>query len=500
MTPPPPPTGLLILDIDGLRRDVFFRALAENMIPNLARLVGGPEATHGWHFEPVSNAPSITFGCQSSIFTGAHPEQHGIMGNQFFDRFGTHSNSVPRHYAFDVGDTLAVDDAVRVFTGAVGLANETLATDVKTIYEIAAEHGLTSTVAYNMIARGATHWLKPKLADIARFTKGGGLLGLSSAQYDGEMVDKVIAHLRAGARPDVLTTYFMGLDHHSHEHGPSHQYDYLTRVVDQQVGRLLKALEAFAMLDGRLCVILSDHGQIGVIPDDRHSLRLSFPFDREMGYLFDALKLDVHDLPGEDPNCEAVVASNGGLAQVYLQNRAGRWKDQPRFAEDVLPVARAFWDANTTGQYSEDLHNALAAVLIRDVEQQGWEADYQVFTPDHLARVADYFPLHPEIKTVDAVNRLQHLASPVSGDLVLISNYTEGFYFGAPLTGVHGGLHPDDSEAVLSVGWPTATPRQVLGMRETARGVVTDRCRVEGHRHESIVDMVPVVSSLMGWP
>src|SRR5262245_57699510 len=94
------PSRLCILDIDGLRRDVFFRALAENSVPQLARLVGGPEADFGWHFEPVSNAPSITFCCQSSIFTGAHPEAHGIMGNQFFDRFGTYSNSVSRHYAF----------------------------------------------------------------------------------------------------------------------------------------------------------------------------------------------------------------------------------------------------------------------------------------------------------------------------------------------------------------------------------------------------------------
>lgn len=493
------PNRLCVLDIDGLRRDVFFRALAENSAPNLSRLVGGLEARWGWHFEPVSNAPSITFCCQSSIFTGAHPEQHGVMGNQFFDRFGTHSRGGPRHYAFDVGDTLAVDDAVRVFAGSVGLVNETLSPDVKTLYEIAAEHGLTSTVAYNMIARGATHWIRPELADIARFTKGGGLLGLSSEQYDGEMVDKVIAHLRSGARPEVLTCYFMGLDHHSHEYGPDHQFDYLTRVVDQQVGRLSQELDAHGMLAGTLFVILSDHGQIGVIPDDRHSLRLSFPFDREMGYLFDALKLDVHDLPGEDPNCDAVVASNGGLAHVYLQNRQGHWADKPRFVDNVLPVARAFWEANATGRYAMDLHRALALILIRDVEREGWDADYQVFAPDHLARVADYLPHHPEIKTVDAVNRLRHLASPMSGDIVLISNYTEGFYFGAPISGVHGGLHPDDSEAVLSFGWPGAASEQVAALRETSRGVVAARCQAEGQRREGIVDMIPAASALMGW-
>jgi hypothetical protein len=494
------PQRLVILDIDGLRRDVFLQALTEGRAPALARLLGGPEAALGLHVEPVSNAPSITFCCQSSIFTGAHPEEHGLMGNQFFDRFGTRSNGVPRHYAFDVGDTLAVDDAVRVFTGEVGLADETLSPRVQTLYERARERGLTSTVVYNMIARGATHWLKPDLVDIARFTKGGGLIGLSSEQYDGEMLSRTLAHLRGGARPDVLTCYFMGLDHHSHYEGPDHQLDYLSRVVDAQINRLLSELEALDLLAGTLFVVLSDHGQIAVRPDDRHSLRLSFPFDREMGYLFDALGLDVHDLPGEDPACDAVVACNGGLAHVYLQNRQGRWADRPRFAEDVLPVANAFWEAHHSGKYADDLRGALALVLVRNVEREGWEADYRALTPSgQLQPIGDYLAAHPEIKTVDALARLRRLASPVSGDLVLLSNYAEGFYFGAPLKGMHGGLHPEDSEAVLSFGWPQAAPEQIDWLRDVARGAIEDRQRREGGRRAGLVDMVPAVCALMGW-
>jgi len=494
------PSRLIILDIDGLRRDVFYRALEEGKAPSIARILGGPEAKAGLHFEPVSNAPSITFCCQSSIFTGAHPEQHGIAGNQFFDRFGKHNSGVARHYAFDVGDTLAVDDAVLVFTGEVGLAGRTLAADVPTIYERATARGLTSTVAYNMIARGATHWIKPNLTDIARFTKGGGLLGLTSEQYDGEMLAKTLAHLRGGARPNLLTAYFMGLDHKSHQLGPTSQYDYLTRVVDAQIGQLLTELEARDLYAGTLFVVLSDHGQIGVIPDDRHSLRLSFPFDREMGYLFDALGLDVHDVPGEGPNCDAVVSSNGGLAHVYLQNRKAHWADPPRFEEDVMPVAAAFWKANATGQYAPDLLGALSMILVRNVEREGWDADYLAFTPEAgLIPVSDYLSAHPEIKTVEAVGRLKRAASPVTGDLLLVSNYADGFYFGNPLRGVHGGLHSEDSEAVLSLGWPTGTPAQVIALRETAHGAVSDRCRAEDGRREGIVDMVTAVSAVMGW-
>ncbi len=101
-----------------------------------------------------------------------------------------------------------------------------------------------------------------------------------------------------------------------------------------------------------------------------------------MGHLFDALGLDIHDYPGEDPDCDAVVASNGGLAYVYLQNRQGRWADAPDFERDVLPVGRAFWEAHTTGRFAEEVQGALAGVLIRDVEKDGWHTRYQALTPN----------------------------------------------------------------------------------------------------------------------
>ena len=95
--------------------------------------------------------------------------------------------------------------------------------------------------------------------------------------------------------------------------------------------------------------------------------------------VFTALGLDVHDKPGEDPNCDAVMGLNGGLAHVYLQNREGRWADRPRFMQDVVPVAKAFHEMNAEGRYADELHDTLEMILIRDVEHQGWDAMYQVY-------------------------------------------------------------------------------------------------------------------------
>lgn len=492
------PGWLLVVDIDGLRQDTFHQALAAQMIPNLAGLIGGADAGLGCHLDPVSPAPSITFCAQSTIFTGCQPREHGIPGNQFFDRFGSRTGGTPRFYAFDVGDALAYDDAVLTFSGQIGLLGQALEPSVATIYESAAQIGWESTVVYHMLSRGAGSWIRPSLLDIARLTRGGGLLGMSAEAYDREMLDRVLEYLRSGARPRILTIYFMGLDHVSHHDGPATQLDYLSRVVDAQVGRLAAQLANWGLLNNLLVAVVSDHGQIGVIPDDRHSLRLSFPFDREMGYLFDALGLDVHDKPREGPDTDAVVASNGGLAHVYLRHRYENWDDAPRFEEDVLAVARAFWEAHATGRYAPDLAGALAMTLVRNTAQDGWSAAYQALAPDgRLMPVEDFLAEHPEIQTVDAPARLRQLAGPAAGDLLLVSNYAGGFYFGGPTTGVHGGLHPEDSLAVASLGWMGASTEQRRYLREVAEGIVADRMAAEGRSRASLADLAPVLERLL---
>ena len=494
------PRYLLIVDIDGLRQDVFHHALSGRLIPNIAALLGDSAA----HLNPVSPAPSITFCAQSTIFTGQHPDRHGIVGNQFFDRFGMRNGGKPRFYAFDVGDTLAYDDAVLTFSALPGMENglvgQALGPDAPTLYEMAAQQGKQSAVVYHMVSRGAQQWIRPSLVDIARFTKGGGLIGLTGAQYDGEMVQKTLALLESGSRPDVLTVYFMGLDHISHSEGPAAQQEYLARVVDPLMGKLADGLRSAGMLENTLVAVVSDHGQIEVVPDDRHSLRLSFPFDREMGSLFDALGLDVHDKPGEGPNCDAVVASNGGLAQVYLRGKQAEWSDLPRYEEDVLPVARAFWEAHATGKYSQDVYGALSMVLARDVREGGWEAEYFAVTPQGgRVSIAEYLRQHPEIETVDAPGRLRHLAGPLSGDLVLVANYTDGFYFGDIHNGVHGGLHPQDSLAVASLGWLGADADGRRRLQEAAESIPADRRRSDGREQTNLADVLPVLIEIMGW-
>ena len=491
------PSRLVVIDVDGLRRDVLRDALAVSGIPNVERIAGGRSGEKAYHVDALSTAPSITFAAQASIFTGQHPGAHGIAGNESFDRLGRISGGRPRHFGFDVGYTLAVDDAVRVFSD--GLASQYLSDETPTLYETVSSLGLTSAVVYHMYARGADTWLPPSIIDIARFTKGKGELGLEMGEYDGGMLAHLVKYLDAGERPDVLTVYFMGLDHHSHVHGPASQPAYLRDVIDPQIGRLLAALERHGMLEGTLFVLVSDHGQIEVVPDERHSIRLGFPFDRELGHVFEALGLDAHDVPGEDPACDAVMGLNGGLAHVYLQNRAGRWADPPRYAEDVLPVAEAFRQMNETGEHAGELQGSLELILARDAEHEGWQGEYRVYVGNGQTQpFADYLAAHPELDYADAVNRIRLATSAATGDLILAAKGRKGYYFGAPMTGMHGGLYRGESEVVLTFAYPGGSPDEIAWLRETVAGVVAHRCANEGSRAPSVADVVPVALALLG--
>jgi hypothetical protein len=237
---------------------------------------------------------------------------------------------------------------------------------------------------------------------------------------------------------------------------------------------------------------------VRVIPDDRHSLRLSFPFDLEMGYLFAALGIDVNDKPGEGADCDAIVACNGGLAHVYLRRKGAAWPQLPVFDRDVLPIAAAFWEANQTGRYAADLKDALAAILVRQVEQDGWNAGYQVYTPAGLLPLDDFFPDQIQTETIDATARLNHLAGPHAGDLLLIANDSAGFYFGAPIPGMHGGLHPGESQATLSINWVGANQNQSSYIQHIVSETIEERCKPE-NRQASLADLLPIIKKIWGW-
>lgn len=228
-------------------------------------------------------------------------------------------------------------------------------------------------------------------------------------------------------------------------------------------------------------------------------MRIAFPFERELGQLFDALLLDAYDFSGEDPNSDALVALNGGISYVYLRNLGSlRWEDPRLFQRDVLPLARSFWRAHINGDYTAELQGSLAGVLVRDVEGGGWESGYRALSPEgDLFTLEEWFASQPENLYVDPVHRLRNLAGPLSGDLLLISNYAEGYYFGAPVSVVHDGLHPEDSQALLVCGWPDASDEDWAFVRQAFQTAIAEHCQAEGGRWPSTADPLTGIMAVL---
>jgi len=361
-----------------------------------------------------------------------------------------------------------------------------------TFYETMAAEGRRSVVAGNMYAKGADVWLKPSLIKLARFTKGGERFGISSETYDRDVLNKLLKHISQHPLPDIMTMYFLGIDHDSHKYGPGAQFHYLVNHIDPMIGELWDAIRVRSSSDRILVALFSDHGQIGVINDQQHALRFGFRFKEQITSIFKDMGLKAYNYPGQDPYCEAVMALNGGLGDVYLQNRStGEWKDAPRFEHDVLPVGQAFWEAHQTGRYTAHLKGALAGILVRNVERDGWQAGYQALTPTGaLIPLADWFAMQPPELYLDPVHRLNNRAGRNASDIAIISNYADGYYFGGQTTGTHGGLHPEESRATLLYGWPDASAADWEAAKEAISSAIQARCHAEGDRLPCTADML----------
>jgi hypothetical protein len=122
--------------------------------------------------------------------------------------------------------------------------------------------------------------------------------------------------------------------------------------------------------------------------------------------------------------------------------------------------------------------------------EDGWDAPYQALTPDgEIIPLQKWFSSQPEGLYVDLVQRLNNLTGPMSGDLLLVSNYADGFYFGAPTRGVHGGLHPQDSGATLVYGFPQVGNADAETLSARVRDAIQTRCQREGDRQPSTADL-----------
>jgi hypothetical protein len=486
-SPEKPP--ILYLAFDGVGRERLYDMLKKGQLPNLATLLGGrggggalPHAHLDEHL--LSTLPSSTMAAWATTMTGVGPAEHGIAGNEFFIR-EERLFACPAPVSFsDSKPTL------EIFTDSY---MDTLAA-APVVYERMREKDPNVLIWVGMhdLYRGADELLLTKRGVLASAFEGFIEVEAKKhledkesrrlyAELDEAVIDSVASRLGQGPVPDVLTVYLSGTDLYAHvaEEGPdAAQRSYLSEVVDPHLRPLIDALNARQALARRWVVLSADHGHTAVVHDDAHALSTKADEDppsvlQRIGF---RVRPFARKVPDKDP-FSAVLAYGGAMAYVYLADRSRcpgekdvcDWKLPPRYEEDVLAAAEAFYKNDEDGSIVPPMRGTLDLILTRRPKPYPQiDAPFEVYVGHGKTVPVDaYLKDHPHPTYVSVDARLRDLAVGVhgerAGDILLLAHNgdrdrpEERYYFAAPYRSWHGSPSKQDSEIPLIVANPLQT-------------------------------------------
>ncbi|MBR9990134.1 MAG: alkaline phosphatase family protein [Gemmatimonadetes bacterium] len=505
-------THVLIFALDGVGVDELHAAVAGGRAPHIASILGADQgdgvfATAYSVPDVLTVLPSTTLAAWASVFTGEPPARTGIPGNEFFVR------EERRYYA---PAPVTIADATHVLsTYSDDLMGGVLA--VPTLYERA---GVRSYVSLSHIHRGADMLVVPAagaMGDIALALVAG--IGeddgeVESDEYgelDTAAVEILLETMQEYGPADLQVVYFPGVDLYTHiAHDPiADQRDYVRTIIDPAVGDVLSAYRNAGILDRTYIIFISDHGHTPVIDDDRHALEAEGDDEptaviEQAGFRMRPLSLDVD----EDDDFQATVAYQGAFAYVYLADRSTceqegtpcDWMRAPRLQEDVLPLVRAFDNANRTGALVPAMRGTLDLIFAREPRPTSQDAlPFEVWDGEALVSVEEYLAANPRPDLVALAERLHGLgAGPHghrAGDVLLLARsggsrpIEDRFYFSGRYRSWHGSPDEQDSRIPLIVARSGSSGGAI---RDLVRPVVGDS--------PSQLGLVPLIEALLAQP
>lgn len=463
----PPRTAVLVF-VDGLARDPLIQMLDAGELPNLDRIFarGGVRVVSA-----VTAMPAMTFANSVTLMTGTFPGHHGVLGNQWFDP--------DRVYFRDYG-------SVWTFEGI----NEDFETP--TIYERLSDRMTANALCHTR--RGVSYSVDHPIHD-----------GLSWASGDFLAVDRrsgacipEIAQVanREGRWPTLITVYFPAVDEIGHRYGPaSKEYADALRNMDRGLGQVAADLKALGRAKSCYWVLTTDHGLSYVPP--AHYVDVAKWLEQNCG-----MRAVANRGPGW--GTQAVVTHEGRLAAIHLRGDVN-FSGDPK-PEDVECIVHG-----KNGENSILDMDATALVCFRD----GTEA-IAVCSRSGRGRIARKFdgptkryrytvvdgddPLELEPRAASmrgawqdgrawlaatanarfpdfVLEVVEMFDSPRAGDIVVFAK--EGWGFGVPYPGHHGGATIDDMRVTYFFAGPDLPP-----------GGRIDTCR--------LVDVMPTILDLLG--
>lgn len=527
-TPDGAPT-LLILALDGVGREVLYGMITRGEMPELVALLGGADergeagetALAHAHLDDtmLSVLPSSTLAAWASVFTGVAPGVHGVAGNEYFVR---------EHRRFAAPAPVSVaSTAPVVATYAEGYVNMLLG--APTIYERlrARDPEMSAWVSMSQVHQGADRLLLTDgsvVGDVfGAFFESVFVddedLNLYS-QLDRNAIENVAQELETTAAPRVLTVYLPGTDLYAHgaAAGPDVAVRrYLREVADPLFGELRRALAAQGALSNRYVMVLSDHGHTEVMHDEEHALSTSDGPDdppavvRGAGFHLRPFELEV----GAEVDFDAVLAYGGAMAYVYVADRSTcpaieapaparrrrrarapskvaapvepaparcDWSRPPRYEDDVLPMAEAFYRASADGMHAPGMRGTIDLVLVRPPRTPSEDAArFEVYLGDGRTEPIDeHLASHPRASYVAVQARLRDLAvgprGHHAGDVLLIArngdeaDVANRYYFATLYRSWHGSPSRPDSEIPLIVAHPDVSTAELARRTRSALG------------------------------
>src|SRR3984957_17121201 len=454
--PDQPGPYVLIFAFDGAGYDQLMEAINSGKAPAMAGMLGKSEGGGLYeHAYSVPNAvtilPSTTIAAWSAIFTGAPTAWNSVSGNEWFVR-----EEMKFYAPVPVSVEEMDDNRAMIIEDLVGKQLKT-----PTLFEQA---GVKSSVSLNPIFRRADYFtVVDPISMVTLYTefiaRGGGENSPEKMDIyedlDKKSVPKLLDGIEDHGLSKIQVVYFPGIDLYTHLASDplAMEVDYLERVTDPLVAQVLAYYQNLGVLDQTYVMIIADHGHTPVLRDPKHALGSDSndgPDAALKSAGFRPRKLVLN--PGaNEQDYQSAVAYQGAIAYVYLANRATcrnagttcDWKRPPRWRQDVLPVARAFYESNKTGTPVPQMKDTLDLIFARVPTPAGQPTmEYQIFDGHRLVPIREYLEAHPRPDLIQLDRRMQWLsAGPYgnrAGDILLLTKsglelpIPKRYYFSGP--------------------------------------------------------------------
>ncbi|WXG40078.1 MAG: nucleotide pyrophosphatase/phosphodiesterase family protein [Candidatus Freyarchaeum deiterrae] len=278
--------------------------------------------------------PSATYTGHASIITGTYPEEHGIVGNLFYDREAKESRN------FDFYDPNASIEAA-------------------TIFEEASSAGLETAAIAEPVTKGAKHIVsKNYIQSFPVLTQNSKVLEESIKLIKKE-------------KPDLIVANYTAVDSIGETYGPNSKET--IKIVEDVDKALKKIFEVYHSQGQEVCMIVSaDHG----MTDGKRQIQLNKLLRQKN---LDAITLATHrtshvyiNTPEQKHQIYEFLTETKGIQEVMESERISELKLlHPRSGDLVVTAEKGYelGDMKTEGSHGGITEEEITVPLI--ISQDG---------------------------------------------------------------------------------------------------------------------------------